>query len=375
MTILDRMLFIAFIRAFFICLISILSLYIIIDLFMNLDSFTTQKNKITGSSEPIPVNLFIQNIFFYYTYRTAEYFDRLAEAIILIASVFTISWMQRSNEILPLLSAGVSLKRILRPILIGAFSLLSLASINQELIIPKIADILMKDRDDLQGERQILIQSGYDLNGVMIEGMFGYRNEQRVELLFVTTPDTTNSRMIHLSAANARYIAPNKEHESGGWLLTDTYPRELDPTNVPDMVEMLDPGRFFVKTRSLDFEALTRHPKWYMYSSTQRLHELLEQSDAPRQSLLAVIFHMRFTRPMVGMILVVLGLSIILRDQTRNIFIGSALCLGICVSFYGLVLGCRFLGSGEYLSPALAAWLPVITFGPLTIILYDEIHT
>ena len=77
----------------------------------------------------------------------------------------------------------------------------------------------------------------------------------------------------------------------------------------------------------------------------------------------------------VGMLLVVMGLSIILRDQTRHVFISAGLCLAMCAVFFAVVFGGKFLGTGDYVSPALAAWLPVLIFGPLSVALYDAIHT
>ena len=366
MTILDRMLFLSFVRAFLICITSTLSLYIIVDLFTNLDSFASRSEGL-GS--------FMRNIAEYYGYRIIEYTDRLAEVITLLAAMFTIAWMQRSNELLPLLSAGVSTKRVIRPILLGACLLLSLATLNQEFVIPEISDVLMLDRDDPQGERKIMVQSAYDSSGSQFEGVWGHRKDKSVEYLYVTLPETSSSRMIHLSAANARYIPTGPEKLSGGWLLTGTTPRELDPQNKPEMVEMLDPGRYFVRTKTVEFETLTRHPKWYMYASTSRINELLQESDGRRQNLLAVIYHMRLTRPIVGLILVVMGISTILRDQTRNVFISAGLCLFMCASFYGVIFAGRFLGSADYLPPALAAWLPVVLFGPLAFAWYDAIHT
>ena len=111
MKILDRMLFFAFLRSYLICLISTLSLYIILDMFNNLDDFGAKANNFIDV---------LKNIFNYYSYRTLEYYDRLCEAIALLAAVFTIAWMQRNNEMLPVLSAGVSTHRLLRPILAGA---------------------------------------------------------------------------------------------------------------------------------------------------------------------------------------------------------------------------------------------------------------
>jgi len=81
----------------------------------------------------------------------------------------------------------------------------------------------------------------------------------------------------------------------------------------------------------------------------------------------------------VGIILVMLGLSVILRDQNRNIFISAGLCLILCVVFFASIFACQYLGStpetSEYISPALAAWLPVIVFGPISFVMFDAVHT
>ncbi|HKB41499.1 MAG TPA: LptF/LptG family permease [Gemmataceae bacterium] len=367
MTILDRMLFASFLRAFLICLTSTLSLYIVVDLFTNLDDFANQSGSFVET---------IKHVAVYYGYRSIQYVDRLAEAIVLLAAMFTISWMQRSNELLPLLSAGVSTKRVLRPILFGSCLLLGLSTLNSELVIPEVADMLLLDRDDPDGGRDKLVQGAYDSNGVHVEGIIGFPKELTVKGFYVTVPETATNGMVHLSAADAMYIPPREgDSRSGGWLMTTTTPAELDPANKPEMLELIDPGKYFLKVREVDFKALTRNPKWFMYASTVHLHELLDRPDGGRQSQIAVLFHMRLTRPIIGLLLVIMGLSIILRDQTRHVLISAGLCLVMCAVFYGVVLACRFLGNADLLPPALAAWLPVLIFGPLAFVLYDAIHT
>ena len=43
--------------------------------------------------------------------------------------------------------------------------------------------------------------------------------------------------------------------------------------------------------------------------------------------------------------------------------------------YYFLLRAWLHLGDSEFLSPALAAWLPVLGFGPLAFVLFDAIHT
>src|SRR5262249_40083402 len=98
--------------------------------------------------------------------------------------------------------------------------------------------------------------------------------------------------------------------------------------------------------------------------------------DEPRRQVkIAVLFHTRITRPLIGFLLVVLGVSVILWNPNRHIALSAALCLGIGVGYYVFVLGCKALGDGDFISPPLAAWLPVMIYGPCALVSMDMIHT
>ena len=120
MTTLDRLYFVNYVRSYLIVLTSLLSLYIIIDLFTNLDDFTK------GTAQE---NL--SHITKYYAAHVSKIFDKLSELITLIGAMFTVAWMQRSNELLPQLSAGVSTQRVVRPILLGCLLTIALGPLNQ----------------------------------------------------------------------------------------------------------------------------------------------------------------------------------------------------------------------------------------------------
>jgi lipopolysaccharide export system permease protein len=150
-------------------------------------------------------------------------------------------------------------------------------------------------------------------------------------------------------------------------------PQNLDP--IKDVLEIKDAGRYVLHTRGVDFAALTRDHKWFQLASTLELYRELQRPDSTRLAKIAVLFHTRLTRPILGMVLVFMGLSVILRDQTRNVIISSGLCLVLCGVFFAAVYACKMLGDNEYLSPALAAWLPVLGFGPFAVVMYDAVQT
>ena len=62
-------------------------------------------------------------------------------------------------------------------------------------------------------------------------------------------------------------------------------------------------------------------------------------------------------------------------DHNRSVFISAGMCLVLCAVFFAADFGCKHLGEKELLSPALAAWLPVLVFGPLSFAMFDAIHT
>jgi lipopolysaccharide export system permease protein len=72
---------------------------------------------------------------------------------------------------------------------------------------------------------------------------------------------------------------------------------------------------------------------------------------------------------------VFMGLSVILRDQNRNVFINVAQCLLLCVGFFLCSFACRYLGDSGVFAPMVAAWLPVLVFGPLSFVMFDAVHT
>ena len=45
------------------------------------------------------------------------FFDRMSGVLTLIAVMFTVTWIQRHQEMTALLAAGISRRRVLRPVL------------------------------------------------------------------------------------------------------------------------------------------------------------------------------------------------------------------------------------------------------------------
>jgi lipopolysaccharide export system permease protein len=361
----DRLLVRGYFKAYFVCLISLLSLYVVVDLFTNLDEFTQRQPGFWAV---------LQKIVTYYAYQTTLIFDRLSEVIVLLAAMFTIAWLQRNNELLPLLAAGVPTRRVVMPVFFGAGVMFALTVLNQELVIPPIGPQLLNDKDD--PGKEIMVQGGFEPNGIHVEGGAANRQLRVIRPFHVTLPPELARNMVHLSAEEAQYYPPGEgPNGGGGWRMVRTEPRHLDDFDNPEILEQLDPGKYFLHVNEATFDAITRRDKWFRFASTFQLYQELQKPGAARLASMAVLFHTRLTRPLLGMILVVLGLSVILRDQNRNVFLSAGMCLLLCAVFFVAFFTCKSLGDNSYLSPGLAAWLPVLCFGPLAVAMFDAVHT
>jgi lipopolysaccharide export system permease protein len=368
---LDRLMIHSYIKSYIICLISLLGLYIVVDLFMNVGDFAHANDGLRA---------FLLHVGKHYAARSTTIFDRLSEMIALLAAMFTIAWVQRNNELLPQLSAGVSTHRVVRPVLCAACAMLLVATVNQELVIPQLSTLLSLSRENPNGDRDMGVHPGYEPNGIVIMGDSGTRKDMLIKGFRCSIkPPIAPGNIINLQAKEARYIPPTRDnqHLTGGWMLSGALaPPELDNWQRTDVLEPIAPTKIFLKTQEVDFDVLTRDQrKWFYLASTWRLFSELRKSDVERLPPLAVLFHTRLTRPILGMILVFLGLSVILRDQNRNVFISAGLCLLICALFFAACFACQQLGDKEFVSPALAAWMPVMIFGPLAFVMFDAIHT
>src|SRR5947207_2516945 len=152
LTIIDRQLIGNYLKGYMVCLVSLLALYIVVDLFTNLDDFSHHNGGIGMTARLVGI---------YYGYKVWQIFDRLCEAILVLAATFTVAWMRRNNEQIPLLACGVSTQRIVRPVLLSACVLMSVNIINQEMIIPSIGIKLMFQRDDPNGEKEVQVVGSY----------------------------------------------------------------------------------------------------------------------------------------------------------------------------------------------------------------------
>src|SRR5262245_28907483 len=217
MRILDRYILRHFVLAYAICFASLVSLYVVIDLFSRIDEFS---DKSTGAGA------FFQNVILYYAFRVPWFFQRLSGLITLLAALFTLTWLERQNEVVAWLAAGVSMRRLLRPIITAALVVIGLSVANQELLIPRLGPLLVRSPDDPFGRRYVPTQGAYDANMIHLSGGMADPTRKTVEIGRVTLPPQVMGALVHLTCAEMVY-RPKSAADSSGWYLLGAQPNHV----------------------------------------------------------------------------------------------------------------------------------------------------
>ena len=364
LTTFDRYVIRRFLAAYLVCFVSLVALYVVIDAFNNFDEFSEISDSLGELFRYMSI---------YYGTRSVLFFDRLAGVINLLAVIFVFGWIRRQNELIPFLSAGIPTWRVILGGLITTVAVNGLVLVNQEVVIPAIGDRLLRSPDDPHGEKTVSAEGAYDSNGILIAGQRVDRKNATLRRVTVVLPRSVAGRLITIHAAKAVYQAPGREGELGRWILYDAEPRDLN-LRFAALRPGDQPGTY-VLLSDVSLQDVYRGERWYHLEPTRRLLKRLQNPRTIHRSEIAVLVHSRLTRPLLNTVIVFLALPLVLGGADRKLFwsLGSSILLSAVV--HGVVYVAHGLGNHEVIDPALAAWLPVLVFGPAAAAVYDLVQT
>lgn len=371
MRIVDRYLVHRFFQAYLITFCSLIGLYLVIDAFTNLDEFSEHSQSAWSV---------IQHMAGYYVYRVILFFDRLAGIIGMMSAMFTLTWMQRQGELTPLLAAGVPLYRVAGPVVGAAVLVSGLQVANQELVIPQIRDRLLREADDLTGNKVQPVEGAFDnKTNVFIGGERGYALQQRIGDAQIILPPTIVDTLTLLRAENAYYDSGSTGRPSG-WRLVHTDPTQLkirpEARSVLFPVPETQGGEYFLVSH-VSYDQAVRRREWHQYASTAELIALLQNPSIGSGPEQAVLVHSRHVRPLLNLVLLLVTLPLTISRGGRNFFLSMGISLVVSAAFFATVTASHYLGNFGYswFPPALAAWLPLLIFGSLATAVMDQAMT
>jgi lipopolysaccharide export system permease protein len=376
MKILDKYILKTFLVTFFFVVLILLSVITVIDLTDKMDKFAKAE-------------LNALEIIGYYLDYIPWIGSLLTPITIFIAAVYVCSRMAGHSEVIAMLGAGISFRRMLVPYFIGATLIGIISFVLNGWIIPN------SNKSRLAFEMQYLKSKYYfEKQNIHIQVasdtylyMKNYNNNNETGYHF-TLEKFDNNRLIEkLTATRVVWDSTKLKWTLHDWTLKKVegiFETPKRPETVPAFeVSNVAKTKEYVEKGSEMDTALVIHPKEfendYRKYDGLTLNELDEQIRTLRArgstgiELYEVEKYTRYTSPITIYILVFMGVIVSARKSRGGT--GPQIALGFLLSFIFILFFTLFRTFAENgsLPPEISVWIPNIIFGIITIGMYKYV--
>lgn len=369
MTIFDRYLLAVFFRIFIICFISFAGLFVVIDVFSNLDEIGEIADQ-TGGFEKL--------FFEFYGPRFIDLFSRMAGILILISAIFSVTLMQRRRELTAIQAAGITNARVVRPVIFAAIFIIGVAAVSREIWIPRIKFNLVRTLKNWADGGVVPMNFQKDVTtGMLIRGQKLHMRENKITGVSIEMPVQWGREVSRIDANWGQIVAANEQHPEGLLLSQVTFPhnpRRMASVHVDDEIIVYAPGDFQWLKQKQVFVSCQLNAQEIAYGNQTSQYgsvvELIRSLKKPNRRFTVgdqVAVHTRILQPILDLTLLLLGLPFVMSKAGQNIFVAAAICLLIVVAVQLTTVAAHAMGAYRMIQPTvLAAWLPVLIFAPFT---------
>jgi len=323
-------------------------LYIVIDL-------SDRVEDIAKNNAPIDA------ILAYYANLVPQVFLDVTPMAVMIAVLILLTVLERQQELTALKAAGISLFRLIVPILlIAAVSAAGLWVLG-EIVVPNANRDAKRLRDQIMGREATRSYRSSDRQWLMSrddETLYNFlRYDSPSETLIRFTVfriDEDMNLRSHLYTRRARYI-------NGEWLADSGWFRQIYPDGTDEFRRITGPMKLHISEGPEYFGREYRTPA---EMSIRELGDYIDElvDSGYRPSNLIVLWHQKLTYPLSAFVMVLLALPFGLSRGGRRVStmqgIAIALVLGIAYSMLVALFG--KLGELEVLPPLVGAWAPFV---------------
>jgi LPS export ABC transporter permease LptG/LPS export ABC transporter permease LptF len=305
---------------------------------------------------PLTVGEYLLNVVPYFLYSTTP-------LSMLLAVLVTFGLLQRSNEITAIKATGISLYRIIIPVLIASAMVAGVLFLSDQLYLPytnKRQDAL---RNEIKGKpAQTYLRPDR-------KWIFGQHNDIYYYQFFDPDRNTFDSVSVfqfdphtfqithritavraHWSDSMGRWIYEEGWERSLRGSAIDSY-RKFDVATYPELAEAPSYFKKEIKQSSeMSYDELRNY-----------IHDLEESGfDVVR---LRVQLQKKIAYPLITLVMAVLAIPFALSAGKRSAVAGVATAIGIGVVYWTINGLFEAMGNLSQLPPAVAAWSPDLVFG------------
>jgi LPS export ABC transporter permease LptG len=356
MRLLDRYVIRNFLQIYLYCIAGFISIWLIFDVSDNISTFIDQH---------VPLSLIIR----YYGTQIPQVFIILLPVSLLLSLLFSLGRMSRSNEIVSMLTAGVSLPRVLRP-LIGMGLLTVAASMALNYSLAPHAELA----------RKTLLAEAQAQPGRYIQGqIFRNRTDSRTWFVqnFLLGSNTFNNVQVLQQDANdnivTNYVAARAffRPETKTWDLENAKVVHYDHSgNIVD--EQIYPSLKIEHWSETPFRLGSANVRAEFLSLPELRNYLYFNADFPATLLAPFRTHLqyRLALPWTCLVVVCIAAPLGIGYSRRGVLSSVAAAVMLVFSMNFLVHLFLALGEGDRVPAWIAAWTPNLLFAAIGLYLF-----
>jgi len=355
MKIIDKYIYREFLTPFVYCFFAFMLLFIVGDLFENLDDFIQHQAPWMTVAR-------------YYLNMTPYIFVWTAPLAVLLSLLYQLGYMSKYNELSALKASGVSFWRISFPFgMIGVVLALALFGINERLVPPCTEEIASIRKEYIEKSQsggkelsQVAFFSSANDMSFFINKIFPGENRAEDISIREFYPDGALKREWY--AKNCRWLDDE-------WWLEDGYVRRLSRSGGfsggAGTIENFKKQRIYVKILPQDIIRTNSEAEsigeQMNYSQLHRyLARTYTQETVPKK--LIVDLYRKLSLPATILVVTIFGVAFGSKISKGGALASVGASIGFYLIYYGVSATLLALGKMEKLWPGLAVWTPQVVF-------------
>jgi lipopolysaccharide export system permease protein len=374
MSTLDRYIARQYLLNIFALLIILFSFVLVIDCSLNMDRFLRLADKLatqdTGDA-PGTIQRWMVTVVLIadlWWPKLLQLYNFMIGMILVGAMGFTFSQMTRHREFVAMMAAGVGLHRVLRPVIVIAIFFTCLQAINTELIIPRIAPLLVRDHGDA-GTRQLGAASvplTLDGSGRLFRAGSFDADTDTLQGVYILERDSDGKATRAITATTAIYRDQGWDL-AGGLVQVRGQPTIKPPTPINRIESSLDPNEL----RMNRYESYSQALSFAQVSSMLNRDSL---TDPDKRARYTRIKWGRFAVMISALLSLVIAMPFYITREPKNMVIQSLKCAPIAIiALIGGILGASASIPG--VPAAIGVFIPVMLLAVIAVAQVSSMKT
>ncbi len=285
--------------------------------------------------------------------------------IVLLGVMFSIGNLSRHNEIVAIVSMGISRERLFVPILAVTAGLVVAALWFGEVVVPgATARAERIERVEIEGKAPLTESGETFVRGAgdhyyWMDGYFDYANRQRMVAPVVLRLAPARTHIAdRVDAQWATYVRPNRPGGDPHWRFHGGTHWVFEGDGSLQSVETFRERRIDLEDDLTEFLSVRKEPEEMNFLELWHYIDVMGARagidlDGHRTEL-----HLKISFPLAMIIIAMMAFPFAMKTRAGSLFVGFSLAIVWMIAFYAFVATLRSLGHEGHLWPWFAAWAP-----------------